>query len=121
MLFVLYSIYIEDKKLEETFESIKKSILSILGEKIEYDLENMDFIVSLSDYIIKLRKYSISKKTYSGKSDPRSLISLNEKDEIIDQILGKIIVTSKRFENNILKITVNSKSGVYNFLFKKTN
>ena len=121
LLFVLYSIYIEDKKLEETFESIKKSILSILGEKIEYDLENMDFIVSLSDYIIKLRKYSISKKTYSGKSDPRSLISLNEKDEIIDQILGKIIVTSKRFENNILKITVNSKSGVYNFLFKKTN
>jgi len=70
-------------------------------------------------YITKLRKYSINKSPYNTGSDPRSLINLNQGDTIVDPILNKIQVISKDFSNNILRISVKSKSGQYTFNFKR--
>ncbi len=121
LLDILYRIYIEDKETENKgVESIKKSILSILGQNIDHNIENIDFILSMSEYIVKLRNYKIKKKLYNQKSDPRYLINLQDEETVLDPILNQIKIVSKRFENNILNITVKSKSGIYQFKFKKS-
>lgn len=121
ILNVLYDIYIENREVENPgIVSMKKSILSILGEEENLHIDNIDFILSMSQYITKLRKYKINKKIYNQKVDPRNIIGLNEGDTTIDPILNQITVISKTFSNNILKITVKSKSGDYVLKFKKS-
>lgn len=121
LLNILYDIYIEDREVpNDGIESIKKSILSILGENLNDDIDNIDFILSMTEYIYKLRNYKINKKMYDKSVDPLSLISLNEGDKVIDPILNQITVISKEFNNNILKIDVQSKSGIYSLKFKKS-
>lgn len=121
LLNILYDIYIEDREVpNDGIESIKKSILSILGENLNDDIDNIDFILSMTEYIYKLRNYKINKKMYDKSVYPLSLISLNEGDKVIDPILNQITVISKEFNNNILKIDVQSKSGIYSLKFKKS-
>lgn len=121
LLNILYDIYIEDREVpNDGIKSIKKSILSILGEKENNDIDNIDFILSMSEYIYKLRNYKINKKMYDKNVDPRNLISLNEGDTVIDPVLNQITVISKEFSNNILKIDLKSKSGIYSLKFKKS-
>lgn len=120
VLNILYDIYIEDRSVEnEGIKSMKKSILSILGEETELNEDNIDFIFSMSEYVVKLRKYKIGVKMYNKKIDPRSLISLEEGDTTIDPIFNQITVMSKTFSDNILSIKINSKSGIYILKFKK--
>ncbi|MGO0985340.1 hypothetical protein ACTPEW_05355 [Clostridioides difficile] len=120
VLNILYDIYIEDRNVEnEGIKSMKKSILSILGEETELNEDNIDFIFSMSEYVVKLRKYKIGVKIYNKKIDPRSLISLEEGDTTIDPIFNQITVMSKTFSDNILSIKINSKSGIYILKFKK--
>lgn len=120
LLNVIYDIYIEDREcLNDGILSMKKSILSILSAEANLNIENIDFISSMGTYITKLRKYSINKSPYNTGSDPRSLINLNQGDTIVDPILNKIQVISKDFSNNILRISVKSKSGQYTFNFKR--
>lgn len=121
ILNIIYDIYIENRIVEnQGIKSIKKSILSILGEEENLDIDNIDFILSMSQYITKIRMYKINKKIYSQNIDPRNLIALKEGDIIVDPILNKITVVSKKFNNNILEIKTKSKSGIYVFKFKKT-
>ena len=121
ILNILYDIYIEDRLVEnDGVISIKKSILSILGEEINQNIDNIDFILSMSEYITKLRIYKINKKIYDKKSDPRALISLNVGDEYIDPIFNKIEVLSKEFSENILKLKLKAKSGIYILKFIKS-
>lgn len=121
ILNILYDIYIEDRLVEnDGVISIKKSILSILGEEINQNIDNIDFILSMSQYITKLRIYKINKKIYDKKSDPRALISLNVGDEYIDPIFNKIEVLSKEFSENILKLKLKAKSGIYILKFIKS-
>ena len=116
----IYDVYIEDREVSlDGIKSIKKSILSILNLNIENNIDNIDFINSMSEYIIKLRKYKISKKEYNIKSDPRYLINLEIGDVKSDPILNNIKVVSKDFSNNILTINLVSKSGNYSFKFRK--
>ncbi|MGX9755009.1 hypothetical protein ACWYRQ_01965 [Clostridioides difficile] len=120
VLNILYDIYIEDRSVEnDGIKSMKKSILSILGEETELNEDNIDFIFSMSEYVVKLRKYKIGVKMYNKKIDPRSLISLEEGDTTIDPIFNQITVMSKTFSDNILSIKINSKSGIYILKFKK--
>lgn len=120
LLNAIYDVYIEDREVSlDGIKSIKKSILSILNLNIESNIDNIDFINSMSEYIIKLRKYKISKKEYNIKSDPRYLISLEIGDVKSDPILNNIKVVSKDFSNNILTINLVSKSGNYSFKFRK--
>jgi hypothetical protein len=120
LLNAIYDVYIEDREVDlEGIKSIKKSILSMLNLDIEINIDNIDFINSMSEYILKLRKYKISKKEYNIKSDPRYLISLEIGDVKSDPILNSIKVVSKDFSNNILTIGLVSKSGNYNFKFRK--
>ena len=121
LLNILYDIYIEDREVKDFgSESIKKSILSILGNTENTNIDNIDFILSMSEYILKLRKYKINKKIYDKKSDPRCLINLNEGDTYNDPIFNQIYVVSKTFNNNILNISIKSKSGLYLLKFKKS-
>lgn len=121
ILNVLYDIYIENREVENSgIMSMKKSILSILGEENNLDIDNIDFILSMSQYIAKLRKYKVNKKIYNQKSDPRNIIGLNEGDTTVDPVLNQITVISKTFSNDILKITLKSKSGEYILKFKKS-
>ena len=121
LLNILYDIYIEDREVEDSGnESIKKSILSILGNNDNTNIDNIDFILSMSEYILKLRMYKINKKIYDKKSDPRYLINLNEGDTYNDPIFNQIKVVSKNFNNNILNINIKSKSGLYLLKFKKS-
>lgn len=121
LLNILYDIYIEDREVEDSGnESIKKSILSILGNNENTNIDNIDFILSMSEYILKLRMYKINKKIYDKKSDPRYLINLNEGDTYNDPIFNQIKVVSKNFNNNILNINIKSKSGLYVLKFKKS-
>ena len=120
LLNVIYDIYIEERNVNNTgVLSIKKSILSILGEESNLNMDNIDFLEQMSHYITKIRKYAINKKTYNLNSDPRNLIKYNEGDIVSDAILNKINIVSKELHNNILHIKVKSKSGEYNFKFKK--
>ena len=120
LLNVIYDIYMEDREvINDGLLSIKKSILSILSADANLNIDNIDFISSMAMYITKLRKYSINKSSYNTSSDPRSLINLNQGDTIVDPILNKIQVISKDFSNNILRISVKSKSGQYTFNFKR--
>lgn len=121
ILNILYDIYIEDREVEnEGIKSIKKSILSILGDEIHINIDNIDFVSSMSEYIIKLRAYKINKKIYNKTSDPRELIKLNEGDVYIDSIFNQIKVISKEFSENILSIKIKAKSGIYVLKFKKS-
>ena len=120
LLNVIYDIYIEERNVNNTgVLSIKKSILSILGEESNLNMDNIDFLEQMSHYITKIRKYAINKKTYNLNSDPRNLIKYNEGDIVSDAILNKINIVSKELHDNILHIKVKSKSGEYNFKFKK--
>ena len=121
LLNVIYDVYIEDREVDiDGVNSMKKSILSILDFELNTNIDNIDFIKSMSEYIIKLRKYKINKKAYSIKSDPRYLIGLEVGDTKQDPILNNIKVISKKFVNNVLKIKVISKSGNYDFKFIKS-
>lgn len=121
VLNILYDIYIEDRDVSiDGIKSMKKSILSILGEEGEEEIDNIDFTLSMSEYIIKLRKYKINKKVYNQNADPRSLIGLNEGDAKLDPILNQITIVSKDFSDNILRVRVQSKSGIYTLKFKKS-
>lgn len=121
LLNIIYEIYIEEREVDiDGVNSIKKSILSILNFEINLDIDNTDFIKSMSEYIVKLRKYKINKKEYTIKSDPRYLIGLEIGDTKQDPILNNIKIVSKDFINNVLKVGVISKSGNYNFKFIKS-
>ena len=121
LLNTIYDVYIEDREVDiDGVNSMKKSILSILDFELNTNIDNIDFIKSMSEYIIKLRKYKINKKAYSIKSDPRYLIGLEVGDTKQDPILNNIKVISKNFVNNVLKIKVISKSGNYDFKFIKS-
>ena len=120
LLNVIYDIYMEDREvINDGLLSIKKSILSILSADANLNIDNIDFISSMAMYITKLRKYSINKSSYNTSSDPRSLINLNKGDTIVDPILNKIHVISKDFCDNVLRISIKSKSGQYTFSFKR--
>ena len=108
LLNILYDIYIEDREVKDFgSKSIKKSILSILGDDENHNIDNIDFILSMSEYIVKLRQYKINKKVYDKNSDPRYLINLNEGDTYNDPIFNQIKIISKNFNNNILNININ--------------
>lgn len=120
LLNAIYDIYIEEREENnQGILSIKKSILSILGEDPDLNIDNIDFIESMSHYIVKIRNYMINKKLYNLNSDPRSLIKYNEDDIVLDPILNKISIISKYLNDNILYIKIKAKSGEYNFKFKK--
>ena len=120
LLNVIYDIYMEDREvINDGLLSIKKSILSILSADANLNIDNIDFISSMAMYITKLRKYSLNKSSYNTSSDPRSLINLNKGDTIVDPILNKIQVISKDFCDNVLRISIKSKSGQYTFSFKR--
>lgn len=120
ILNVIYDIYIEEREVNNAgIISIKKSILSILGEEANKNMDNIDFIEQMSVYILKIRKYMINKKTYNLNSDPRNLIKYNEGDTVLDAILNKINIVSKELKDNILYIKIKSKSGEYDFKFKR--
>ena len=71
LLNILYDIYIEDREVKDFgSKSIKKSILSILGDDENHNIDNIDFILSMSEYIVKLRQYKINKKVYDKKFRP---------------------------------------------------
>ena len=96
LLNVLYDIYIQERSVNNLGTlSIKKSILSILGEEANLNIDNIDFLEQMSNYIIKIRKYAINKKTYNLNSDPRNLIKYNEGDIVSDAILNKIQINLK--------------------------
>ena len=98
LLNVLYDIYIQERSVNNLGTlSIKKSILSILGEEANLNIDNIDFLEQMSNYIIKIRKYAINKKTYNLNSDPRNLIKYNEGDIVSDAILNKIQINSKEY------------------------
>lgn len=121
ILNILYDIYIENREIENNgVVSIKKSILSILGEEHNPNVDNIDFISSMSEYILKLRYYKINKRIYDKTSDPRALISLQEGDVYSDPIFNQIMVISKVFSDNILRIKIKAKSGIYILKFKKS-
>ena len=120
LLNVLYDIYIQERSVNNLGTlSIKKSILSILWEEANLNIDNIDFLEQMSNYIIKIRKYAINKKTYNLNSDPRNLIKYNEGDIVSDAILNKIQINSKELQDNILHMKVKSKSGEYNFKFRR--
>ncbi len=120
LLNAIYDIYIEERmENNQGILSIKKSILSILGEEVNLNIDNIDFIESMSHYIVKIRNYMINKKLYNLNSDPRSLIKYNKNDIVLDPILNKINIISKELKDNILYIKIKAKSGEYNFMFKK--
>lgn len=120
ILNILYDIYIEDREIDnDGIMSIKKSILSILGDEIDLNVDNIDFISSMSEYITKLRTYKINKQIYNKASDPRALIKLNECETYVDPIFNQIQVISKELSENILSIKIKAKSGIYILKFKK--
>ena len=122
LLNILYDIYIEDREVKDFgSKSIKKSILSILGDDENHNIDNIDFILSMSEYIVKLRQYKINKKVYDKNSDPRYLINLNEGDTYNDPIFNQIKIISKNFNNNIDTFKKVAKESIYLSSTKRIN
>ena len=115
----IFDIYVEDRDEKSDVDSIKKVLFSLLGQNISTEIENIDFVDSMAEYTVKLKKYKINKKEYHAKANPLEIISLNEGDSIQDPILNKLTVKSKIINGNLLKITVQAKSGEYCFRFAK--
>ncbi|CAH2212399.1 hypothetical protein [Tepidibacter aestuarii] len=120
---VIYQVYIKDlDENNQSLLSLKNSILGILGFEFDnLNISDLNFIKSLGAYIIKLRKYEINKKKYTQSTHPREFINLNVGDSIYNPILNNITVIDKKIKEDMLYINVRSKSGEYEFKFKKTN
>lgn len=118
---VVYDVYQEDRVVSDKgILSIKKSILSILGNEVAHDsIDNLSFIKSMSDYLLKLRSYKISKKMFNQKVDPRYLINLKLDETVQDPILNQTKIISKNDSNESLNIEIDCKSGRYTFNFIK--
>lgn len=118
---VVYDVYQEDRVVSDKgILSIKKSILSILGNEVAHDsIDNLSFIKSMSDYLLKLRSYKISKKMFNQKVDPRYLINLKLDETVQDPILNQTKIISKNDSNESLNIEIVCKSGRYTFNFIK--
>ncbi|WP_304340411.1 hypothetical protein [Metaclostridioides mangenotii] len=121
LLNVLYDVYVEDRVVEDQgLVSIKKSILSLLGEEISHDsIDNLAFVNSMSEYLYKLRDYKVDKKVFDKKVDPRYIINLKEEESVSDPILNQMNVVSKTLTDNALNIEINCKSGNYVLKFMK--
>lgn len=120
---VMYQIYIYDiDENNQSLLSLKKSILGILGFEFDnLNISDFNFVNSLAEYILKLRKYEINKKEYTQNTHPRELIDLNVGDSLYNPILNNITVIDKNIKDDMLHIKVKSKSGEYEFGFKKNN
>ncbi|MCT4509189.1 MAG: hypothetical protein N4A48_10650 [Tepidibacter sp.] len=120
---VLYQVYIKDfNENNQSLLSLKNSILGILGFKVDdLNISDLDFIKSLGNYIIKLRKYEINKKSYTQSSHPREFINLNVGESVYNPILNNVVVIDKNIKEDMLYIKVKSKSGEYEFKFKRDN
>ncbi len=100
--------------------SIKKSILSLLGEDIkDNSIDNLVFVSSMSDYLIKIRNYGVSKKIFNKSVDPRYIINLKEEELVSDPIFNQMKVVSKKLVDDALNIVINCKSGNYVLKFMK--
>jgi len=121
LLNVLYDVFIEDRDLEDQgLMSIKKSILSLLGEDIkDNSIDNLVFVSSMSDYLIKIRNYGVSKKIFNKSVDPRYIINLKEEELVSDPIFNQMKVVSKKLVDDALNIVINCKSGNYVLKFMK--
>ncbi|MDR0880077.1 MAG: hypothetical protein LBN09_05145 [Clostridioides sp.] len=134
LLDVVYDVYIEDRTTvedgeyhsgntmrDEGLNSIKKSILSLLGEEPNREsIDNYNFLDNMSDYVYKLRNYSIAMKPFCKDVDPRYIISLNVGDSAQDPVLNKLKVLTKVLTDNILSVEITCKSGTYVLKFRKT-
>jgi hypothetical protein len=121
LLNVLYDVYVEDRVVEDQgLASIKKSILSLLGEEISCDsIDNLAFVNSMSEYLYKLRNYKVAKNVFDKNVDPRYIINLKEEESVSDPILNQMYVVSKTLTDNALNIEINCKSGNYVLKFMK--
>ncbi|WFD09485.1 hypothetical protein [Tepidibacter hydrothermalis] len=119
---VIYQVYVKDAdENNQSLLSLKNSILGILGFEFKsLNILDLNFIQSLADYILRLRKYEINKKEYTQSTHPRELIDLNIGQSIYNPILNNITVIDKNIKDNMLYIKVKSKSGEYEFEFKKS-
>ncbi|WP_027702660.1 hypothetical protein [Metaclostridioides mangenotii] len=121
LLNVLYDVYVEDRVVvDQGLASIKKSILSLLGEEISCDsIDNLAFVNSMSEYLYKLRNYKVAKNVFDKNVDPRYIINLKEEESVSDPILNQMYVVSKTLTDNALNIEINCKSGNYVLKFMK--
>ncbi|MEJ8554047.1 hypothetical protein [Tepidibacter sp. Z1-5] len=120
---IIYQVYVKDiDENNQSLLSLKNSILGILAFEFDsLNISDLNFIKSLADYIIRLRKYEIHKKEYTQNTHPRELIDLNIGESLYNPILNNITVIDKNIKDDRLHIKVNSKSGEYEFEFKKVN
>ncbi|GAA0241743.1 hypothetical protein [Metaclostridioides mangenotii] len=121
LLNVLHDVYVEDRVVEDQgLASIKKSILSLLGEEISCDsIDNLAFVNSMSEYLYKLRNYKVAKNVFDKNVDPRYIINLKEEESVSDPILNQMYVVSKTLTDNAMNIEINCKSGNYVLKFMK--
>ncbi|MDR1774315.1 MAG: hypothetical protein LBR30_05550 [Clostridioides sp.] len=111
--------YKADKKNID-FINIKKSILSLLNLKPKRgNIDDFEFIDSMSKYFINLSNFKITSKQIESVSDPRYMIALNIGDMYQDPILNKIKITAKNMVENILYVELTCKSGSYKLKFKR--
>ncbi len=120
---VMYQVYIYDMdEKNQSLLSLKNSILGILEFEFDnFNISDLNFVKSLSEYILKLRKYEINKKEYTQSTHPRELIDLNVGESLYNPILNNITVIDRKIKEDMLHIKVKSKSGEYEFEFKKNN
>ncbi|WP_099188621.1 hypothetical protein [Tepidibacter mesophilus] len=120
---VIYQLYVKDShENNQSLLSLKNSILGILGFQFDdLNISDLNFVKSLGNYIIKLRKYEINKKEYNQSTHPTEFINLSVGDSIYNPILNNVTVIDKSIKEDILHIKIRSKSGEYEFKFKKTN
>lgn len=114
---IIYSVYIENS--EKTFgeQSVKNTLFSILGIKNNFDIENEQFLISMSEYIIKLRNFKLCLKLFDKKSTPLNFINSQVGEEILDPIINRGIVKKREVNSEKLLLQIQSKSGVYDFKY----
>ena len=63
LLNILYDIYIEDREVKDFGSKSIKIYTIYIRDDENHNIDNIDFILSMSEYIVKLRQYKINKKS----------------------------------------------------------
>jgi len=117
---------INNKHIDDSESFFINGLNSLISNTVESnEIKDKDFIHSLCSYIIKLRKGRIAPERFVKDSFNKAsynnvdIFSYNKGDVFVHPLLNKCIVVNRREKNDIIRIYINSKSGIYRFLKRK--
>lgn len=116
---IFENLYQQDDIRENDLELFQELKAGMSEDMASDDEELNIFDRKMLDYIIDIRNFKITRSLYNEQVKPLDLIKHEKNDSFYIPVLGNVSVLDKVLEDNILKISIKAKSGVYDFKFIK--